>query len=175
MKIALINKLLGAAFLAGTFAVSSTFAAPIYVGSWTVDQEDYTGENRAYTGQEAAAHLFGGSAADYFISTVSADVSGINHLAWVSTWGGACGGAYPCGTKVAEGFSSNPGGLYTDYGITSALVQDWAIGPQFRNYAFLANDLAAAVPEPESYVMLATGLGLMALMARRRRKVRKEI
>jgi hypothetical protein len=35
----------------------------------------------AYTGKEAAALLFGGSASDYVISTAGTDVGSINHSA----------------------------------------------------------------------------------------------
>ena len=76
-----------------------------YVGQWQVDQgPSWNTVPIAYSGVLAAALLFGGTAADYVISTVDSNPANINGLAWVSTWGGACGGDYPCGTQVADTF-----------------------------------------------------------------------
>ena len=84
------------------FAFSSSTLA--YVGSWQVDNgPSWTTSPTIYSGLTAAALLFGGSASDYFISTVDNNSSNINHLTWVSTYGGACQDTFPCGTKVAEG------------------------------------------------------------------------
>ncbi len=82
-----------------------------FVGSWEVDDgPSWTTVPTAYSGLTAAVQLFGGSTADYFISTADNTSADINHLAWVSTWGGACGGDFPCGTQVAEGFVHGTGG-----------------------------------------------------------------
>ncbi len=76
-----------------------------FVGSWTVDQgPSWTTVPTAYSGLTAAALLFGGSPTDYFLSTIGNVAGSADHLAWVSTWGGACDGQFPCGTKVDEGF-----------------------------------------------------------------------
>ena len=130
-------------------------ASPIYgyIGSWQVDQgPSWTSVPPAYTGQEAAALLFGGSPASYEISTNGPNPALINFSNWVSTWGGACGVVFPCGTIVSENFSVSHGGLYLTWGDTSAYVQDWAIGSQYTNYAF------STTPEPASLLLLGSGL-----------------
>lgn len=160
-----IVKTLAALTLVATAGIAQA-AAPVYVGSWTVDQgPSWTTNPLSYTGQEAAALLFGGSASDYFISTVDNTVANINHSAWISTWGGACGGTFPCGTVVAENFEVSTGGSYLNSGDTSAYVQDWAVGPDYTNYAFRV----AAVPEPETYAMMLAGLGVLGFMGKRRK------
>lgn len=151
------------------FALAVAVAAPanalVFVGSWTVDQgQSWTVVPPAYTGQEAAALLFGGVAADYQISTVDNTVANIDRLAWVSTWGGACGGTFPCGTKVADTFKQSTGGLYQNFGDTSAYANDWAIGAQYTNYAFRVG----LVPEPSAWALLILGFGSVGAAMRRR-------
>jgi hypothetical protein len=142
------------------FALATTASAGL-IGSWEVDSgPSWTIVPPAYSGQEAAALLFGGSPSDYFISI---DPGVITHTAWVSTWGGACGGTFPCGTEVPEGFVISTGGFYASPGDTSAYVHDWAVGAQYTNYAF------AATPEPGTVALLGAGLVAVGLRLKRRK------
>jgi hypothetical protein len=126
-----------AAFMVAT--ASTAWADFIFVGSWQVDQgPPWPTAPLAYTGQEAAALLFGGNAADYAISTIDNNPNDINFANWVSTL--YVGG----GQIVAENFVQSTGGHYQSYGDTSAYVDDNAIGSQFTNFAFRAQ----AVPGP---------------------------
>jgi hypothetical protein len=165
MKNALVS---AAALLALALPTIADAATYTYVGSWRVDGTPYTGTNPAFTGQGAAAFLFGGSAANYAISTIDANAANIDFKSWVSVWYAGsfpdCPG-YPCGRKVAQNFAVSTDGLYQNPGDTSAYVLDWAVGPQFTNYAFAVGDV---VPEPASWAMLIAGFGLVGAALRRR-------
>lgn len=153
--------------------------AYVYAGSWQVDAGPYWADTPpngplAYTGQEAAALLFGGSASHYVTSTVDNDPAHINFNAWYSVIG-YNGNQGNGGSILADNYSSKYLGLY--YGPTagypsqdpkaaaSAYVRDNAEGSNFINYAFLASD----VPEPATWAMLLLGFGGIGLMLRRQR------
>lgn len=150
-----------------------------YAGSWQVDQGPYWAGSPpngplAYTGQEAAALLFGGTASHYVISTVDNDPSHINFSAWYSVIG-YNGNQANGGSILADDYVSKYLGQY--YGPTSgypiqsplaaasAYVRDNAEGSTFINYAFLAS----GVPEPASWAMLLIGFGGIGVVMRRRR------
>lgn len=166
-----------------TFAVAAN-ATATYVGSWEVDQgpgwwsAPPTGP-LAYTGQEAAALLFGGSASDYAISTVSSDPNQINNMAWYSVIG-YYGNQNNGGSLLSQNYNSKYLGQY--YGPTSgypyndpnaaasAYVWDNAQGSTFTNYAFRLTNVGGAVPEPATWAMMLIGFGAAGFAVRRSRK-----
>ena len=154
---------------AGSFALAApAMAATIFVGSWTVDQgPSWMTQPTAYTGQEAAALLFGGSASDYMISTVGADPAAVNRLSWVSTWGG---GEHPnSGTQVADTYKVSADGSYRVAGDTSAYVNDHPLGSEYTNYAFRIEP-AGGVPEPATWALMIAGFGLVGGAVRSRKR-----
>jgi hypothetical protein len=151
-----ISMLLGATYLQGTLAQAATFQ---FVGSFVVDNgPDWTTNPPVYTGQQAAALLFGGTAADYAISTNSntTNPATITHTAWYDGWGEPC-------TEFAENFSldtappgyRDPGGLGTSW---SAYVSDH--GCTQTNYVWRQFG-AAAAPVPTLDVWALIGLAML--------------
>lgn len=163
------------ASLAGGVAQAATY---MFVGSWRVDQVDgatlpnmnpHRFSPIAFTGQEAAAYLFGGAAGDYAISTLGDQAANINFGAWVTHWhnvGCAEPHQSPCGTVAAQDASITHNGYYADLGDTTALVRDYAFGEAYRNYAFRIS--ADAVPEPATWAMLILGFAGAGAALRRR-------
>lgn len=149
-----------------------------YAGSWQVDQGPHWSSSPpngplAYTGREAAALLFGGTASHYVISTVDNDPAHINFSAWYSVIGYG-GNQNNGGSILADDYFSKYLGLY--YGPTSgypandpkaaasAYVDDNAGGERFINFAFIAS----GVPEPATWAMLLIGFGGIGFAMRRR-------
>ena len=62
------------------FSAGAANAAVIFIGSWQLNGGP--ANPTAASAQQIAAQLFGGDAADYFISTAGQQVGAINHLAW---------------------------------------------------------------------------------------------
>lgn len=148
--------------IVATVVATSASAIPTYVGSWTVDQGPAWGPGPlAYTGQEAAALLFGGTAGEYSISTIDNTIENIDASSWVSVWGVGS-------SKVAQDFKVSSDGNYVNRGDTSAYVTDHAVGAQFTNYAFAVT--VAAVPEPETYALMLAGLIGVGAAVRRRKQ-----
>lgn len=139
---------------ANTLTISGTIGdVPLltFAGQWQVDEGPSwfsapPNGPLAYTGQEAAALLFGGTAADYQISTAGIDPALVNNLAWYSIIG--VGG----GAELAQDYSSKYLGSF--YGPTSgfifgdpnnaasAYIDDNAGGAAFTNYAFTSTSAA---------------------------------
>ena len=163
----------GALALVAFTAASPAYAASyIYAGSWSVgDGPAWPTNPRVYTGQEAAALLFGGVASDYVISTIDDTVANINFRARVDGWGD---NSLLFGLGAAQDFSLDTGGLgYNSnpgFGSAySAYVRDHsgAGDPAARNYAFRV--VSSAVPEPAAWLMMIVGFGLVGGAVRRQR------
>lgn len=159
----------------GAIASLPAQAATVFVGSWQVDEGPTWSSSPpngplAYTAQEAAALLFGGSPTDYAISTIDNLVENINHLGWYSVLGSAGG------VERAEDYSRKYLGQF--YGPTvgfpvndpnapaSAYVWDNAQGDRYTNYAFRLDN---AVPEPATWAMMLIGFGAVGAAMRRRK------
>lgn len=165
------KSLLLTAALAATITTTANAATYTYVGSWSVgDGPGWTTNPRVYTGQEAAAFLFGGTASNYAISTAGPSVGLINFRAHVDGWADT---QYLFGANDAAqnfsldtggtGYNSNPG-FGSSY---SAYVQDHSSAgdPRTINYAFL---ISGSVPEPASWALMIVGFGLTGAAMRRR-------
>ena len=154
----------------------STHAALIFVGAWDVADlqaplwdDPFPRGPLAYTGQEAAAYVFGGNPGDYTISTVDDTVANINNMAWYDIIG--FGGAI-----FAQDYFNKYLGLYygpgdsfdrTINGAASAFVRDNLSQGVERNYAF--KDDGVPVPEPSALSLLLVGFALLRAAASRRR------
>ena len=171
-----MKQYLGVLALAVTLLFAgSANAALMFVGYWDVADpnapiwSDTPPDGPlAYTGQEAAAFLFGGNASDYSISTVDNTVVNINNMAWYDVIGYG-------GNIFAEGYSNK----YLDkyYGPTtgfdiddinssaSAFVRDNLTQGVERNYAF--KDDGITVPEPSVLSLFLFGLAGFAVVRRR--------
>jgi hypothetical protein len=162
-------------------AITSASAATYtYVGDWAVDQgpaynlpsPNPTNGPPVYTGQEAAALLFGGSPSDYAISTHGTNSANIDFSAWEDGYGDSSTYAAN-GTPAPQNYSLDVGGLgYNSackLGIQcgqsaySAYVNDHHVG--LINYAFRVS----AVPEPSTWAMLLLGFAGVGFMAYRRK------
>lgn len=141
-----------------------------YVGSWEVDQGPWWPTAPvAYTGQAAAALLFGGVPSDYVISTIGPNPADINFSNWVSvSTYGTTGTCNSCAEIVADNTVVSADGYYDFIGDTSAYVNAFADGSQYTNYAFLVVD---PTPLPAALPLFAGGLGVMGLIVRRRKRL----
>lgn len=160
-------------------ATSAAAATYVYVGSWYVGAGPAWTDNPAvYSGQEAAALLFGGNASDYAISTIDSNVANINFMTYVDGWGDD----QYLYTAVSQSYSlvtgtgyNDPGGTGTAY---SAYVLDHGCDVRYSdpqascdgspglNFAFR---MSGAVPEPASWGLMIAGFGMVGGALRSRR------
>jgi hypothetical protein len=90
------------------------------------------------------------STGDTFYSNKSMNFDGVNHV-YATSFSGDVGAKIPAGTYLA--FEDLRGGGDLNY----------------HDENFVFTNIAAAVPEPESFAMMMAGLGLLGFVARRRK------
>lgn len=185
MKKALQSAVSLLAFCAMTGAASAA-TVYTYVGSWSLgsDGQVWTSNPAVFTGQQAAAFLFGGNAADYAISTKGIDAALINFSAWLDGWGDQTTYAGD-GTPAAQTYSLDSSGLgYNGCNLASincyqsaysALVLDHFYGygstnnDTYINYAFKVTNTPSSVPVPAAGGLLVLAMGAMAAVRARRK------
>nr|WP_310497919.1 PEPxxWA-CTERM sorting domain-containing protein [Sandarakinorhabdus sp.] len=165
--------------LSATFALASANAAQaatyVYVGSWHVGQGPvWTSNPAVYTGQQAAALLFGGTAAQYAISTIDSNVANINFSSFVDGYGDS----QFLTTAVSHSFSLQTGTGYDGPPSYSAYVLDHSCGIRYSNpeascdgqpgLNFAFRLVSGAVPEPASWALMMVGFGAVGSVMRRR-------
>lgn len=165
MKAGLLTALATAAVFSASDGRAATYD---FAGSWLVENGPYWEDQPlAYSGQEAAALLFGGAPGDYVISTIDALVANINFKAWYSILG--VGGGFELAQDLDQAL---PSGLYYDGGSfirglmtnpASSYVWDNAQGVAYTNYAFRVSE----VPLPAAGFLLIGALGGLVLLRRR--------
>jgi hypothetical protein len=169
--------LLSSAALVASAIPSVANAAVVFVGSWDVFSPnapvwDGSPPNGplAYTGQEAAALLFGGTASNYAISTIDNLTANINNKAWYDVIGfGQALRAENYSSKYLGQFYGPTNGYLGDPNLSaaSAYVRDNLNGSGAINYAFR---VTAAVPEPATWLMMILGFGLVGGAMRYRQR-----
>jgi hypothetical protein len=152
-----------------------------FAGSWHVgDGPNWPTAPQVYSALDAAALLFGGSATDYAISTISSDSNTINHLAFVDGYGDP----QYLNNPASESFSGSLP-TYSTYGAYSAYVHDNSCFNRYGNlgqscdssdthvnYAFRLDAQAQSVPEPFTVIGSLVG-GTAALRMRKKLKSSK--
>jgi len=160
---------LGAALLSS----AAQAASYVYVGAWSVgDGPNWLTNPIVYSGQEAAALLFGGTASEYAISTIDNTVANINFRAHVDGWGDS---QYLSGeASVAQNFKLDTGGIgYNSapgfFSAYSAFVQDHSSAGDSSTRDFAFRNIEGAVPEPSTWAMMIGGFGMVGGSMRYRR------
>ena len=163
------NVLAAAAAFLALSAGAANAVTYAFAGSWLIGDGPpaFPTAPVVLSGVETAALLFGGTAADYVISSIDANVANIDFKARVDGFGSI--GLF--NTVVAQDFKADVGPAgYGQIGDFSAYVHDHApagleIG---RNYAFR---VSGVIPEPATWGMMIVGFGVTGLLLRRRRRI----
>lgn len=138
------------------FAAGAADAALVLKGSWRLT--DGPSSIMPLSGREAAAQLFGGSPADYQISTLS---NVVNNQAFYLVAG--IPGAVLIDGQDTTSFFGLDASAY-------AFDPDIAQSPdRYINYAFVERTVGPGIPEPATWALLIGGFGLAGGALRRRR------
>ena len=172
MKTCVAGLAAAVATIAGAGAASATTYT--YVGSWVLGAgPNWTTNPPVYSGESAAALLFGGSASDYVTSTVDSNPADINFKTWLDGWADPVTYA-TSGTPAADTYSLDTGGSGYDsnpgyQSAYSAYVQDHFDGSNttYTNFAFRVD---AGVPEPAAWALMLVGFGALGVSLRARRQ-----
>lgn len=177
-------------YIKNTFAAAAIVALNVgaaeaatynYVGSWDVynDATEYWNSTPpngplSYTGQEAAALLFGGAAGDYVISTISNLVADVNFSAWydVIGYGKALFAQDYSNKYLGEFYGPTDDYLNLNDHAASALIKDNLSVAGAVNYAFsVSNVPPSPVPLPAAGWLLVAAIGGIAATRRRKSAV----
>jgi len=176
-----MKKLIIAALLLLSSVVASNATTYTYVGNWHVgDGPVWTSNPQSYSGIEVAALLFGGSALDYAISTVSSSVTDINFRTFLDGYGNTQYLSNP----AAQDYKLQTGASYNSYPSFSAYVLDHTetqryydpsltgdqLGDPYINYAFIIDQDLNAVPEPGTVLLFGIGMTGLAIYGKRRKQ-----
>ena len=167
-----MKNLISTHVIAGLFAFISMSANAelVFVDSWHVGEgpQYNIAIQPAYSGQEAAALLFGGDFNDYTISTVSNLIEDINYMTWMDQHGIGLG-------KFAHDFQN--GDSYTP-NVVSAYILDNSCGHRYSqpsspctdeyvNYAFIDNGVPE-VPVPAAAWLFGSALAGLGFARRKK-------
>jgi hypothetical protein len=183
MKKLVKNISIALAVVLGAAGVANAAPTYTYVGSWIVgDGPVWTDNPSVYSGQSAAAFLFGGTPDQYVTSTVDSNVANINFRTFLDGWGDT---QYLTNPQSDTFSLSSNGGGYNQFPAYSAFVLDHTCdnrydnlsqacsgdGTQYVNYAFRVTDVPGNdVPEPVSIALF--GAGLAGVGYTRRKKIK---
>ena len=138
-----------------------------YIGNWNVyDGPFWATQPFAYTGQEAAALLFGGDAVDYAISTRGDDENQVNFLAWYDVIGiGKNLFAQDYSNKYLDQFYGPTSGFTQDLlsNAASTYVRDNTFGLGAINYAFRVEQVNAVPLPAAAWLFGSAALGFFGL------------
>lgn len=155
-----IKLLAGLAMVAASSAASASYT---YLGSFLLGDGAYWGTNPlCVSGLDMAVSLYGGTTADYAISTVSSNPLDIDFKAWTDSWGIHPPVQSPQGYKLGTFYDEQDGVFGST---TSAFVRDSASAGDTTYTSFIFH--TDAVPEPSS--VAALGLGALVVLKRRRK------